>query len=80
MVSVRGSRLEVGTKGGTVAVTLTPETKFEQGEGGAHAGGGRLLRAVLRDLVEQLVEQQGQNARRREQEAAVKALKLPPVS
>lgn len=37
VISVTGNRLEVGTKGGAVAVTLTPETKFEQGEGGAKA-------------------------------------------
>ena len=34
VVSVTADRLKVATKGGTVAVTLTPETKYEKGEEG----------------------------------------------
>jgi hypothetical protein len=37
VVAVRGNRLEVGTNDGTVAVTLSPETKYEQGKGGEAA-------------------------------------------
>ena len=45
VVAVSGDRLEVGmTKGGTVAVYLTDETKYEQGAGGAKAA-----RSALRE-------------------------------
>ena len=37
VVSVEGNRLQVGTNDGTVAVTLSPETKYEEGPAGAKA-------------------------------------------
>ena len=37
VVSVKGNQLEVGTNDGTVAVTLSPETKYEQGAEGKKA-------------------------------------------
>jgi cytochrome c-type biogenesis protein CcmE len=45
VVSLKGDRLEVGTtKGGTVAVYLTDETKYEQG-----ADGSKAARSALRE-------------------------------
>lgn len=37
VVSLRGDHLEVDTKAGTVSVTLSPETKYEQGDAGGQA-------------------------------------------
>jgi hypothetical protein len=37
VVSVEGDRLKVGTNDGAVAVTLSPETRYEQGPSGAKA-------------------------------------------
>lgn len=44
VVAVKGDRFEVGTEGGTVAVYLTDETKYEQGADGAKAA-----RSALRE-------------------------------
>jgi hypothetical protein len=37
IVSVTGTRLEVGTKDGPVSVTLSPETSVERGDAGGRA-------------------------------------------
>jgi len=37
VVSLKGDHLEVATKDGTVSVTLSPETKYEQGATGEQA-------------------------------------------
>jgi hypothetical protein len=42
VVSLKDDRLDVGTKDGTVAVTLSPDTTFEQGESGKKAERGTL--------------------------------------
>lgn len=44
VVSLQGDRLEVGTDGGPVAVTLTPETAYESG-----TDGGKATKAALKE-------------------------------